>query len=161
MKILCIFFIQLMTLFYLGQVITENLTKQNKLRLQIVDSKIVWNSSQFRIFRIWYGSVICHLIGLKANGVVHNSNGHLNSGQIYVQYSNGCWNNGPFVYGSILFLVNTRFLYISLHFFNEVMLCGHVTVTDGYRITHNYEHIITQQLISDMESLTDDLLVST
>jgi hypothetical protein len=33
------------------------------------------------------------------------------------------------------------------------MLCERVTVTDDYRITI-YEHIITQQLISDMESPT-------
>ncbi len=34
------------------------------------------------------------------------------------------------------------------------MLCERVTVTDDYRISQFYEHIITQQLTSDMESPT-------
>jgi hypothetical protein len=45
------------------------------------------------------------------------------------------------------------FLFFILYY--GAMLCGRVTVTDGYHrlvITAIYEHIITQQLISDMES---------
>ncbi len=44
------------------------------------------------------------------------------------------------------------YLYICFKCFNGVMLCERVTVTDVYRNYTIYEHVITQQLISDMES---------